>query len=98
MKTHALTVCIGLGLLLLGGCGEKVASELQMAVDQVTVEASKMASDKIESLSATAVEQLKRMQVQTGKQKPDDKSIKMPVNKLKNRKPQLISPFLKKIA
>ncbi len=75
MKTHALTVCIGLGLLLLGGCGEKVASELQMAVDQVTVEASKMASDKIESLSATAVEQLKRMQVQTGKQKPDDKSI-----------------------
>ena len=34
-----------------------------------------MASDKIESLSATAVEQLKRMQVQTGKQKPDDKSI-----------------------
>ena len=75
MKTYALTVCLGLGLLMLGGCSEKVASELQMAVDQVKVEASKMASDKIESLSATAIEQLKRMQGQTGKQKSDDKPI-----------------------
>jgi hypothetical protein len=74
MKTYAWTVCLGLGLLLLGGCGEKVASEAQRAVDQVKAEASKMASEKMESLSTGAIEQLKKMQGQNGKEKSEDKS------------------------
>lgn len=74
MKTFAWTVCLGLGMFLLGGCGEKVASEAQKAIDQVKAEASKMASEQIESLSTGAIEKLKKLQEQTGKEKPDDKS------------------------
>jgi hypothetical protein len=56
---------------MLGGCGEKVASEAQKAVDRVKVEASKMASEKIESLSTGAIEQLKKMQGQKGQEKSE---------------------------
>jgi hypothetical protein len=82
MKTFAWTVCLGFGVLLLGGCGEKVASEAQKAIDQVKVEASKMASEKLESLSTGAIEQLKKMQGQTGKEKSENKSANKADEKL----------------
>ena len=74
-KASVLTVCLALGLLMLGGCGEKIAGEVQKAVGQVKAEASKVANEEIESMSTAALDKLKKMQGQTGKQKSEDKPL-----------------------
>ena len=74
-KASVLTVCLALGLLMLGGCGEKIAGEVQKAVGQVKAEASKVANEEIESMSTAALDKLKKMQGQTGKQKSEDKPV-----------------------
>ena len=60
---------------MLGGCGEKIAGEVQKAVGQVKAEASKVANEEIESMSTAALDKLKKMQGQTGKQKSEDKPL-----------------------
>ncbi len=74
-KASVLTVSLALGLLMLGGCGEKIAGEVQKAVGEVKAEASKVASEKIESMSTAALDKLKKMQGQNGKQKSEDKPV-----------------------
>ena len=74
-KASVLTVCLALGLLMLGGCGEKIAGEVQKAVGQVKAEASKVANEEIESMSTAALDKLKKMQGQNGKQKSEDKPV-----------------------
>jgi outer membrane lipoprotein-sorting protein len=74
-KASVLIVCLALGLLMLGGCGDKIAGEVQKAVGQVKEEASKVASEKIESMSTAAIDKLKKMQGQTGKQKSEGEPV-----------------------
>lgn len=54
-------VCLAGGLLV-AGCGDRFAGEVQKAVGQVQQEASKAAIKTIEGVSTDAVEQLRKMQ------------------------------------
>lgn len=50
-----------IGLTLLSGCGEQLASEAQKAADQITVEATKIATKQIDAFKNDTLEQLKKM-------------------------------------
>jgi hypothetical protein len=68
MKTAFGAVCL-CGVMLLAGCGKQMASETQKAVDQIKLEAEKLATQKIETLRTEALGQLKKL----GDEKPDEK-------------------------
>jgi hypothetical protein len=82
MKTAFGVVCL-CGAILLAGCGEKMASETQKAVDQIKVEAEKLATQKIETLRTEALGQLKKLggekpDEEGSEAKPDEKSVEKP--------------------
>jgi hypothetical protein len=68
--------CLGFGLLV-SGCGEQLTSEAQKAVEQIKVEASRVAVKTIDDIEAEAVTRLKKVQGTPDKNdKPQKKSVK----------------------
>ena len=73
---HFPIVCLGLALLV-SGCGEQLASEVQQAAEQIKGEASKAAVTALNDLKADAITRLKKVQdVTEQKDKPQDESGK----------------------
>ena len=73
MKTIVGVILIGAALLL-AGCGEQLSDQTQKAVEQIKVEASKLASKQIETYKTDTVAQLKKLQGATENEKPGEKS------------------------
>ena len=73
---HFPIVCLGLALLV-SGCGDQIASEVQKATEQVKAEASKAAVTAINDIKTDAITRLKKVQdVTEQKDKPQDESGK----------------------
>jgi hypothetical protein len=73
---HFPIVCLCLTLLV-SGCGEQIASEVQRAAEQVKTEASKAAVTAINDIKTDAITRLKKVQEVTGqKDKPQEKNGK----------------------
>ena len=73
MRPVVGTFLLGTGLLL-AGCGDQFTGQAQKAVEQITVEASKVASKQIEAFKTDTVEQLKKMQGGSEKEKGEENS------------------------
>jgi hypothetical protein len=69
--------------MLLGGCGEQMASETQKVVDQIKVETKELATQKIETLRTEALGQLKKL----GGEKPDEKGTEAKPDETSVEKP-----------
>jgi len=78
MAKIAGIVCSATVLMLLSGCGEQLAGEVQKAADQIAVEAAKTASKKLDEFKNSTLEQLKLMREEGGNNKADDKSETKP--------------------
>jgi hypothetical protein len=76
MKEKLVTVCVAIGALLLGGCGEQLAVAAQKAADQMKAEVTKIATTKIDALKGETLVQLKKMGDVSEKEKVDDQSAK----------------------
>jgi outer membrane murein-binding lipoprotein Lpp len=77
MKTFVGVILLGSGLLL-AGCGEQLSGQTQKAVEQIKGEASKLASKQIETFKTDTVEQLKKLQGASEKEKSAEKPDKKP--------------------
>jgi hypothetical protein len=82
MKTAYGAVCL-CGVMLLAACGEQMSSETQKAVDQIKLEAEKLATQKLETLRTEALGQLKKL----GGEKPDEKGSKAKPDEASVEKP-----------
>jgi hypothetical protein len=85
MKTSvAVSVVCLCNVMMLAGCGEKIASETQKAVAQIKVEAEKLATQKMEAFRTEALGQLKKLggekpNEKASQAKPDEPSLEKPV-------------------
>ena len=80
MKYLALA-SLGLGLLI-SGCGDKLSSETQKAVEQIQAEVSKTTTKAIEDIKTDAVTRLQKVQ-----SKPETKDTPQEkINKNEDRK------------